>query len=152
MSSECERAGREDERTRPSKKGEHIMKWVTCVIGIVGLGALAAACGGGTQDAQLEIRLSEPTEMSLGGNAFEAIVTRGSQPVTDAEVSLELYMGAMPSMDMPEMRSTVTMTHEGGGRYRGTGDVAMGGAWDATVMVMRGGEHLGDQTVTIIAR
>ena len=128
------------------------MKWVTCVIGIVGLGALAAACGGGTQDARLEIRLGEPAELSVGDNAFEVTVMQGSQPVTDAEVSLELYMGAMPSMDMPAMRSTVTMTHEGGGRYRGTGDVVVGGAWDATVMVMRGGEHLGDQTVTIIAR
>ena len=80
------------------------------------------------------------------------MVMQGTQPVTDAEVSLELFMGAMPSMDMPEMRSTVAMTHEGGGRYRGTGDVAMGGAWDATVMVRRGGEHLGDRMVTIIAR
>ena len=146
------------------------MTRLTCVIGIVGLGALAAACGGGTQDAttgasapaasapaavadsQLDIRLSEPAELSLGDNAFEAMVMQGSQPVADAEVSLELFMGAMPSMNMPEMRSTVAMTHEGGGRYRGTGDVVMGGAWDATVVVVRGGERLGDRTVTIIAR
>ncbi len=128
------------------------MKRLICVIGIVGLGALAAACGGGNQDAQLDIRLSEPAELVLGDNAFEVMVMQGSQPVTDAEVSLELFMGAMPSMNMPEMRSTVAMTHEGGGRYRGTGDVVMGGAWEATVMVMRGGEHLGDRTVTIIAR
>ncbi|MDA1185768.1 MAG: FixH family protein [Acidobacteria bacterium] len=128
------------------------MKRSICVIGFVGLGALAAACGGGNQHSQLDIRLSEPAELSLGDNAFEAMVMQGSQPVTDAEVSLELFMAAMPSMDMPEMRSTVAMTHEGGGRYRGTGDVVMGGAWDATVMVMRGGEHLGDRTVTIIAR
>jgi hypothetical protein len=146
------------------------MKQLTCVVGIVGLGALAVACGGGTQnaptgdpapsasgpgavaDAQLEIRLSEPAELSLGDNTFAVTVMQGSQPVTDAAVTLDLYMAAMRSMDMPEMRSTVTLSHEGGGQYRGMGDVVMVGAWDATVMVMRGGEHLGDRTVTIIAR
>jgi len=146
------------------------MTRMTCVLGFIGLAALAVACGGESQDApagesapaasvpasatddQLEIRLSDPTELSLGENTFEAMVMQGSQPLTDAEVSVDLYMAAMPAMNMPEMRSTVAMTHEGGGRYRGTGNVMMGGAWDATVMVMRGGQHLGDEKVTIIAK
>jgi hypothetical protein len=28
----------------------------------------------------------------------------------------------------------------------------MGGAWDANVMVMRGSQHLGNRTITIVAR
>jgi hypothetical protein len=54
--------------------------------------------------------------------------------------------------NMPEMRTNVPLTSAGEGRYRGTANVSMGGAWDANVMVMRGGQHLGDRTVTIVAK
>jgi YtkA-like protein len=143
------------------------MKRLMCAIGLV---AIAAACGGGTQDTpaseaapaasapaaatgdQLDIELSAPTAPQTGENTFEVMVMQGNQPVTDADVSVELFMAAMPAMKMPEMRSTIPLTHEGAGRYRGTGSVAMAGAWDATVMVMRGGQHLGDEKLTIVAK
>lgn len=147
-----------------------MMKRLTCVIGLVAMVAVAAACGGGGQETpaagnapaasapaspagdQLEIRLSNPVQPRLGENAFEVMVMQGSQPVTDADVSVELYMAAMPAMNMKEMRNTVALKHEGGGRYRGTGNVMMAGAWDATVMVMRGDQHLGDRKMTIVAK
>jgi hypothetical protein len=141
-----------------------MMKRLTCVLALV---VLAAACGGGNQEMpasdsapaasapagdQLDIRLSNPSEPRTGENAFEVMVMQGSQPVTDAEVSVELFMAAMPAMNMPEMRNTIALKHEGDGQYRGTGNVAMAGAWDATVMVMRGGQHLGDEKTTIVAK
>jgi|SRR6185503_3003483 len=138
------------------------MKRLVCVWGLV---VIAAACGGGSapveQSApaatasagdQLDIRLSNPTEPRIGDNTFEVMVMQGSKPVPDANVSLELYMAAMPSMNMPEMRINVPLTPAGEGRYRGAGSVTMGGAWDANVMVMRGGQHLGDRTITIVAK
>ena len=140
------------------------MKRLACVLGVV---VMAAACGGGSAPAeqaapaaapattagdQLDIRLSNPAEPRIGENTFEVMVTQGAQPVTDADVSLELFMAAMPSMNMPEMRINVPLTSAGEGRYRGTGSVSMGGAWDANVMVMRGGQHLGDRTITIVAK
>ena len=138
---------------------------MTRLAGIWGIVAMTAACGGGSapteQSApaatasagdQLDIRLSNPTEPRIGENTFEVMVMQGSKPVPDAEVSLELFMAAMPSMNMPEMRTSVPLTHAGDGRYRGTGSVTMGGAWDANVMVMRGGQHLGDRTITIVAK
>jgi hypothetical protein len=142
------------------------MKQLACVVVLVVLGA---ACGGNQQapasesapapaspqaptGEPLDIRLSNPVEPRTGENAFEVTVTQGTQPVTDAEVSLELFMAAMPAMNMPEMKNTIALKHEGGGRYRGTGSVAMAGAWDASMMVMRGGQHLGDETVTIVAK
>ena len=138
------------------------MKRLACVWGIV---VMAAACGGGSAPAeqsapaaaapagdQLDIRLSNPTEPRIGENTFEVMVMQGSKPVPDADVSLELYMAAMPSMNMPEMRINVPLTPAGEGRYRGAGSVTMGGAWDANVMVMRGGQHLGDRTITIVAK
>jgi hypothetical protein len=140
------------------------MKRLACVFGVV---VMAAACGGGSAPAeqaapesapatiagdQLDIRLSNPAEPRIGENTFEVVVMQGSQPVADADVSLELFMAAMPSMNMPEMRVNVPLTAAGEGRYRGTGSVSMGGAWDANVMVMRGGQHLGDRTITIVAK
>ena len=143
------------------------MKRLMCVIGLV---ASAAACGGGNQETpasesapaasapaapagdQLDIRLSNPSEPRTGENTFEVMVMQGSQPVTDAEVSVQLFMAAMPSMNMPEMKNTIALKHEGNGQYRGTGNVMMAGAWDATVMVMRGDQHLGDRKVTIVAK
>jgi hypothetical protein len=139
------------------------MKRLTCVLA---LAALGAACGanqeppaGGPAPAasapagdQLDIRLRNPSAPRTGDNTFEVTVMRGSQPVTDAEVSVELFMAAMPAMNMPEMRNTVALKHQGNGQYRGTGSVSMGGAWDATIMVMRGGQHLGDEKITIVAK
>ena len=146
------------------------MKRLIFVVGLVALVAVAAACGGGNQETpaagnapaasaptspaggQLDIRLSDPAQPRLGENTFEVMVMQGSRPVTDAEVSVELYMAAMPAMNMPEMRNAVALKHEGEGRYRGTGNVMMAGAWDATVMVMRGGQHLGERKMTITAK
>ena len=139
------------------------MKRLLCAIGLV---VMAAACGGGgsapaEQAApaaaapagdQLDIRLSNPAEPRVGDNTFEVTVMQGSKPLPDADVSLQLFMAAMPSMNMPEMRIDVPLTAAGDGRYRGTGTVSMGGAWDANVMVMRGGQHLGDRTITIVAK
>ena len=125
------------------------MRRLVCVLGLV---VMAAACAADTTTEALDIRLTSPGEPRLGENAFEVVVTQGGRPVADADVSLELFMAAMPSMNMPEMRTNVPLTSAGEGRYRGTASVSMGGAWDANVMVMRGGQHLGDRTITIVAK
>jgi hypothetical protein len=88
----------------------------------------------------------------MGENTFEAMVMMGGQPVTDADVSVELFMAAMPSMNMAEMRNSVALKHEGGGRYRGMGNVMMAGSWDATVSVKRGGQEMGAAKVAIVAK
>jgi hypothetical protein len=53
---------------------------------------------------------------------------------------------------MKEMKNTVPLKHEDGGRYRGTGNVMMAGGWDATVMVMRGGQELGSRKFSVTAK
>jgi hypothetical protein len=80
------------------------------------------------------------------------MVTEGGQPVTDADVSVELFMAAMPSMNMAEMKNSVPLKHEGNGRYRGAGNVMMAGRWDATVSVKRGGQEIGNRRVAIVAK
>lgn len=102
----------------------------------------------------LDIALkSEPDPPKTGENTFEVTVrSPDGKPVTDAEVSVRFYMAAMPSMNMPEMRSTVTLKHVKNGVYRGTGNVMMGGRWDVTVVVARGGKEVGRRKLTIIAQ
>ena len=134
---------------------------------------LAAGCGGGEQNSttattppgaeapatsspaptgNVDITLTTtPDPPKMGETTFEAMVMTGGQPVTDADVSVELFMPAMPAMKMPEMRNSVALKHEGGGRYRGTGNVAMTGSWDATVSVKRGGQEVGTHKVPLVA-
>jgi Cu(I)/Ag(I) efflux system membrane fusion protein/cobalt-zinc-cadmium efflux system membrane fusion protein len=128
-----------------------------------------AACGGASEQntsgnatpaatpsasgQNVEVTLtSQPDPPTTGENTFEVMVMSGGQPVTDADVSVEFFMAAMPAMKMPEMRNTVPLKHEGDGRYRGAGNVMMAGNWDATVRVTRNGQDIGSQKFPITAK
>ena len=121
------------------------------------LAVLAAACGGGQppsesgQNAEITFR-SEPDPPRMGDNTLEVMVMSGGQPVTDADVTVEFFMPAMPAMNMAEMRTTVPLKHEGGGTYRGAGNVMMAGNWDVTVMAMRGGEEIARRQIAVTAK
>jgi hypothetical protein len=109
--------------------------------------------GGAATGQNVEVTLtSEPDPPRTGENTFDVMVMSGGQPVTDADVSVELFMAAMPEMKMPEMRNSVALKHEGGGRYRGAGNVMMAGNWDATVSVKRGGQEIASQKLPITAK
>ena len=149
------------------------MKRLTLVVGLIGLGGFIA-CGGGqqepagetspaaeapaiapageSQDLQITFN-STPTPPRTGENTFEVLVRdQDGQPVTDANVSVEFYMAAMPSMNMAEMRDRVDLAHESEGRYRGTGNVMMAGGWDVTVTVSRGGQTIDSEKVSVTAQ
>lgn len=73
-------------------------------------------------------------------------------PVTGAAVSVVFAMAAMPSMNMPAMRSEAALSPSGDGTYRGSIDVLMTGRWDVTVSATKGGQPLGSRHLTVIAR
>ena len=133
-------------------------KWSSVVVVMMAVG-LAAGCGGPqpavapASASSVDVTLTTtPNPPVIGENTFEVMVMSGGQPVTDGAVSVEFFMAGMPSMNMPEMRNTMALTHEGDGRYRGRGNMMMAGTWDATVMVMRGGQALGSQKLTVTAK
>ena len=146
-----------------------MMKQLICAMAFA---SAAVACGGGNQQAPADqappaasapapapstapvdiTLMNEAQPVKAGENTFDVMVMQGGQPVTDAEVSLQFYMAAMPQMKMPEMKNSVSLSHEGGGRYRGAGNVMMAGNWDTTVMVMRGGQEIGSRKVTLTAK
>ena len=149
------------------------MRRISLTIGIAALAAavFVVACGGGTpepasdtaqppqtsgvagsQDLNITFT-SNPAPPKTGENRFEAMVMdQNGQPVTDANVSAEFHMAAMPQMNMPEMRNRVDLTHEGSGRYTGAGMVMMAGTWDVTVTVSRGGQVLDSEKVSVTAQ
>jgi nitrogen fixation protein FixH len=93
-----------------------------------------------------------PDPAKTGENTFEVMVMQDGKPVTDANVSVELYMAAMPQMKMPEMKNKVDLMHAGDGVYRGTGQVMMAGNWDVTVMAMRGGQEIATKKMPLTAK
>jgi membrane fusion protein, copper/silver efflux system len=102
--------------------------------------------------AQIAFR-TVPDPPKTGDNQLEATVRDAAgNPIDDAEVSVQFFMPAMPTMNMPAMRSEAKLAPAGGGVYRGSGQVMMAGRWDATVTVIRGGQRLGTKQLTVVAR
>jgi hypothetical protein len=113
-----------------------------------------ASAGSPTQGQQLDISFhSVPDPPKVGENQFEVSVRDASgKPIADADVSVQFFMAAMPTMNMPAMRNEVKLSPAGGGLYRGTGQVMMAGRWDASVTVTRGGQRLGTRQLPVVAR
>jgi RND family efflux transporter MFP subunit len=94
---------------------------------------------------------SEPAR--TGENVFEVTVKDPSgQPLADADVVVQLFMPAMPTMNMPAMRSEVKLAPAGAGLYRGPALVAMGGRWEVTVTVTKAGQRVGSKQFALVAR
>ena len=112
------------------------------------------AGSGAALTQQLDITFhSVPDPPKVGENQFEIMVKDPSgKPIADAEVAVQFFMAAMPTMNMPAMRNEVKLSPAGGGVYRGTGQVMMAGRWDASVTVTRGGQRLGAKQLPVVAR
>lgn len=96
---------------------------------------------------------TEPDPPRNGDNTFiVSLEDPEGRPVTDADVTVRLYMAPMPSMNMPAMRAGARVLHVGGGTYRGQGSISMGGRWDVTVVAARGGSRLAARTFAIVAK
>ena len=96
---------------------------------------------------------STPDPPEAGDNTFEATVKGpDGAPVTDATVTAVLSMPAMPSMNMPAMRSEAALTHAGDGRYRGAGQLSMSGTWNVSVAVARSGQQIAAKKLSIVAK
>lgn len=106
-----------------------------------------------SQKAKLDISFkSDPAPPKTGENMFE-VTLKGSdgKAITDADVSLNFYMAAMPEMKMPAMRNSVPLKHQSNGQYHGTGNVMMAGKWDLTVVAKKGGKEIGRKKFTVTA-
>lgn len=95
---------------------------------------------------------TDPSPAKKGSNTFRVKLTdQGGQPITGAEVTVTLSMAAMPSMNMPAMRTVVKGVDQGGGMYEGKGDLASGGIWQVTITARQDGKTVATKKLTVKA-
>jgi hypothetical protein len=119
-----------------------------------GYQASSAAPAGSTATARVDIAFrTVPDPAKTGENEFEAVVKDSAgKPIDDAAVSVQLFMAAMPAMNMPSLRSETKLPSAGSGVYRGRGEVMRAGRWDVTVTVIRNGQRIGTKHLPLAAR
>jgi RND family efflux transporter MFP subunit len=89
----------------------------------------------------------------IGENVFEVTVKdTAGLPVADADVVVQLFMPAMPTMNMPAMRNETKLAPAGGGLYRGPGQVLTGGRWEVTVTVSKGAQRFATRQFALVAK
>ena len=97
--------------------------------------------------------VSDPAPLKTGDNSLMVTVKQpDGTPLTDGTVTAIFSMPAMPSMNMPAMRSDATLAPQGSGVYRGTGQLAMSGTWNLTISVARGEQSLGSARFSVVAK
>lgn len=102
---------------------------------------------------------TRPSPPVTGETTFSVTVKApDGKPVTGAEVTVELVMPAMPSMNMAEMRNKITLKPAedaklaAAGTYTATGQIMMAGKWNATVSVKVGGKDYAETKSTLTAK
>jgi hypothetical protein len=107
-------------------------------------GAAAPAAG------KFEISLDTNGPLKMTAAPLDVTVQENGQPVSDADVSVELRMP--PSGAMGEMRTGAELKPAGDGHYRGEVDMMMAGQWNAIVRVKRAGQVVAthNQPVTAV--
>jgi len=159
-----QRLGEEVEITDGLKEGEQVATSATFFLdsesqlraGIQNYEAVPGAQGTGGAPAGPPLAITfraQPDPPKTGENTFEVrVADPNGAPVSDAEVSVQLFMPAMPTMNMPAMRNESKLTPVGGGMYRGPGQVMMAGRWEVTVSVSRAGRKAGSQQFALAAK
>jgi len=110
-----------------------------------GVGANAAPAAAPVASAQITLTTA-PTPARKGDNAFRVRLTStGGVPIAGAQVTLTLFMPAMPAMGMAAMKTTVTLSDRGGGLYEGSGRLGSGGNWQVTIVATKTGQIVARQ-------
>ena len=103
--------------------------------------------------AKAKIELTtDPSPAQKGSNTIRVKLTDlAGKPIAGAQVTVTFFMAAMPSMNMPEMKSVIKGEDKGGGMYEGKGDLGSGGMWDVTVTAQQDGKTIVTKKLTVKA-
>ena len=96
---------------------------------------------------------TEPAPPAKGDNQVVVTVKRSDgAPLTEGKVTAVFSMPAMPSMNMPAMRTEASLIHAGEGHYRGTSQLSMGGTWNVALTISEGAKELATRQTSIVAK
>jgi hypothetical protein len=119
-----------------------------------GSSSTIAARSGSVAENAYSLTFQTDPDPPLGGRENDFRVTvldSAGKPVPDAEVRITLIMPAMPSMGMPEMRSSAALRWAGS-EYLGPIHLASGGPWNVLVQARRGLQVLAEYRTHFNAR
>lgn len=96
----------------------------------------------GSSAEKLSIDFStNPSPARTGNNTLRLKLTgTDGKPVSGLKVTVTFFMPAMPEMGMAAMHAEASLGDQGGGNYEGALKIPMGGTWQVTVSVIRGGQ------------
>jgi Cu(I)/Ag(I) efflux system membrane fusion protein/cobalt-zinc-cadmium efflux system membrane fusion protein len=96
---------------------------------------------------------SNPSTLRRGPNNVFRVKLTGpdGMPVTGAQVTVTLFMGAMPAMGMAAMRNVTVLSDKGGGVYEAPGQVQTGGTWQVTVLATKNGQNIAQKQLSVNA-
>lgn len=72
---------------------------------------------------------------STGKNNLTIVITESGKPVTDAKVTVNYSMPAMPGMPPMDYKTDATLKDN---EYRATMDLSMSGPWNIAIKIKRG--------------
>ena len=109
----------------------------------------AAGFGNSAKKISIDFN-SNPSPLRTGGNRLQVTLRQADgKPASGMQVKAVLFMPAMPQMGMASMHAEATLADQGGGGYEGNIDVPMGGTWQVTVSVMRGGQMVATKKLSV---
>ena len=122
-------------------------------IGTASTHAQAPAAAANAKKVNITFK-SLPAPSKTGDNTVEVTVTDlTGQPVTNAEVSAAVVMTAMPSMHSEvKLKPADTGKPADAGKYTGTVQLMMAGAWTVTVSVKQDGKEIGQSKATLTTK
>ena len=143
------------------------VSWISCLT--LGLMLLVVGCGSNegqnpasngqvladsdATDGLVVTFGTAPSPPAKGENQIIVTVKRSDgSPVTDGNVTAVFSMAAMPSMNMPAMRTETPLPHAAEGRYSGTAMLSMGGTWDVAISVRSGATQVASRRTSVIAK
>jgi Cu(I)/Ag(I) efflux system membrane fusion protein/cobalt-zinc-cadmium efflux system membrane fusion protein len=95
---------------------------------------------------------TDPNPPQKGQNDFRVRLTDSKgAPISGAQVTVRLYMAAMPAMGMPAMNTTATLADRGDGLYEGAGSLGSGGTWQATILAQKSGQTIASKQLSVTA-
>lgn len=105
--------------------------------------ASSSSTGKGAESSAVKLDFhADADPMKVGqDNSFIATLTDGAdKPISDARVTITLVMPAMPSMNMPEMKSSFELSWVADRQmYMGKGRPGMAGTWNVLVEARKSG-------------